>query len=113
MTEPADQYRRRADAFELLVAGTPPERWTSRSPCAEWSATDIVAHIVDFSARVLHEQAAIDDAPRFGDFNEPLDAFRATREQGWYGAAVDVPEDARLQDRVLGLLGRDPNWTAT
>ncbi len=30
---------------------------------------------------------------------------------GWYAPAVPVPEDAPLQDRVLGLVGRDPRWT--
>jgi uncharacterized protein (TIGR03086 family) len=34
------------------------------------------------------------------------------RANGWYGAPVPVPEDASLQDRVLGLIGRDPRWTA-
>jgi uncharacterized protein (TIGR03086 family) len=28
-----------------------------------------------------------------------------------YGAEVAIPEDAPLQDRLLGLLGRDPGWT--
>jgi uncharacterized protein (TIGR03086 family) len=32
------------------------------------------------------------------------------RAKGWYGPPRPVPEDAPLQDRVLGLLGRDPNW---
>jgi hypothetical protein len=32
------------------------------------------------------------------------------RANGWYGPPVPVPEDAPLQDRVLGLLGRDPTW---
>jgi uncharacterized protein (TIGR03086 family) len=32
------------------------------------------------------------------------------RANGWYGAPVVVADDAPLQDRVLGLLGRDPNW---
>jgi uncharacterized protein (TIGR03086 family) len=33
------------------------------------------------------------------------------RENGWYATPVRVPENASLQDRVLGLLGRDPTWT--
>ena len=32
------------------------------------------------------------------------------RANGWYGPPVPVPKDAPLQDRVLGLLGRDPGW---
>lgn len=29
-----------------------------------------------------------------------------------YGAEVEVAEDAPLQDRLLGLIGRDPDWAA-
>lgn len=32
---------------------------------------------------------------------------------GIFGPPVDVPEDARLFDRVLGFGGRDPAWTPT
>lgn len=32
-------------------------------------------------------------------------------EHGYYAPAVPIPEDAPLQDRVLGLIGRDPRWT--
>ena len=35
------------------------------------------------------------------------------RANGWYGPPVPVPEDAPVQDRVLGLLGRDPGWKPT
>ena len=178
MTEMANRYRRRADAFEALIAATPPERWTSPSPCEGWTARDVVAHVVDFSADVLRERAGVQDSPVFADFDEPSAAFRAARASvervlgdpatppraasylhwslsfdlpqhgwdlakatgqdatidpeelevlwgalngdpanwewqranGWYGAPLPVPEDAPLQDRVLGLLGRDPMW---
>ena len=33
------------------------------------------------------------------------------RENGWYAAPIPVPDDAPIQDRVLGLIGRDPWWT--
>ncbi len=180
MTDLAATYRRRADAFEALIDGTPPERWTSASPCDGWQACDVVAHVVGYSARVLRDKGFA-DPPRFADFDAPLAAFRATRQvlegilddpttppkaasflhwalsfdlpqhgwdlavatgqdatmdpdevellwgslngdpanwewqraNGWYGPPVPVRDDAPLQDRVLGLLGRDPRaWSA-
>jgi hypothetical protein len=29
-----------------------------------------------------------------------------------FGPAMPVPADAALQDRLLGLIGRDPNWSS-
>lgn len=176
-SELARTYDRRAAAFEALIAGAPPERWSSPSPCGGWLALDVVAHVVDFSAQVLRDKG-FEDPPRF--VVGPLAAFCATRQyvvgiledpatppkvasflhwslsfdlpqhgwdlavatgqdptmeaeevellwgsltgdpanwewqraNGWYGPPVAVPEDAPLQDRVLGLLGRDPNWSS-
>lgn len=183
MTEALDTFRRRADAFERLISGTPPDRWDSPSPCAGWTARDVVDHVVTFSGFVLGEHAGMADAPVFADFASPLDAFRATRavvervlddpdapadahvhlewgigfdlpphgwdlamatgqdatiapedveaywgtgdpeafeqafgwqrDQGHYAQPIDVPDDAPMQDRLLGRLGRDPNWTAS
>jgi uncharacterized protein (TIGR03086 family) len=137
-----------------------------------------VAHVVDYSGQVLHDKLGLSDVPVFADFDDPADAFLATRQlvervlddpetsvdvanyldlavsidlpqhgwdlamatgqdatmdpkevellwsllshdpkvwdwqrdNGWYAAPVSVPEDAPLQDRVLGLLGRHPDW---
>ena len=32
------------------------------------------------------------------------------RGSGQYGARVDVPDDADVQTRMLGFIGRDPEW---
>ena len=177
-SEVAKTYDRRAGAFEALIAGVPPERWTSPSPCDGWLARDIVSHVVDFAAKVLTEKGC-GDPPRYADYDGPRAAFAATRQfvvrvlddpatppkvasflhwslsfdlpqhgwdlamatgqdptmaadevellsgsltgdpanwewqraNGWYGPPVATPEDAPLQDRVLGFLGRDPAWT--
>lgn len=34
------------------------------------------------------------------------------RSSGQYGPAVPVPDDAPVQDRMIGFIGRDPYWTA-
>ena len=39
---------------------------------------------------------------------EPIE--EVLRSSGQYGARVDVPRDADVQDRLLGFIGRDPSW---
>lgn len=39
---------------------------------------------------------------------EPLD--QQLRDSGQYGPRVPVPDDAPVQDRLLGFIGRDPAW---
>jgi len=39
---------------------------------------------------------------------EPLDAI--LRQSGQYGPRVAVPDDAPVQDRLIGFIGRDPAW---
>lgn len=191
----AGRYRLRADAFERKVAAVKPDQWDNPSPCAAWTARDVVGHIVDMHGVMLRPlNRALSPAPSLAD--DPLGAFksacadveallndptlaatevdapvgRMTVEQhvdqvpsadmvlhGWdlaratgqddtidpaevagmwagmsampaelleqlrtpgafgpgvevFGPEVKVPEDAPLQDRLLGLIGRDPAW---
>lgn len=39
---------------------------------------------------------------------EPIE--EVMRSSGQYGARVDVSEDADVQTRLLGFIGRDPSW---
>jgi hypothetical protein len=32
------------------------------------------------------------------------------RASGQFGPAVPVPDDAPVQDRLIGFIGRDPAW---
>lgn len=185
----AERYRRRADAFQDKIAATSPDQWDSPSPCEEWSALDVVGHIVDMHAAMLQPLGReLSPAPSLAE--DPLARFTSARadveavldtpalastmitspsgqlsaEQhidqvvsedmvlhGWdlaratgqddtidpaevermwpsaqqipavmrvpgafgpgivvFGPEVEVSTDAPLQDRLLGLLGRDP-----
>ena len=42
---------------------------------------------------------------------EPIDEL--LRQSGQYGPRVPVPDDADVQTRLLGFIGRDPAWSPT
>jgi uncharacterized protein (TIGR03086 family) len=192
----AARYRRRADRFGATVAAVRPEQWSQPSPCEQWTARDVVGHIIAMHAAMLRPlDRELSPAPSLDA--DPLGAFTAARADietiladralaetegdtpsgrltvaahvdrvvsadmvfhGWdlaratgqadtmdpteveaawagistlppdlleqfrtpgafgpgvevFGAEVKVAEDAPLQDRLLGLIGRDPAWS--
>lgn len=73
-----ERYRQHADAFERLVRGTAPDQWNRPSPCADWTARDVVGHIVDMHAAMLRPiDRGLSPAPSLSD--DPLAAFLAAR----------------------------------
>ncbi len=43
----ADRYERLAGAFADTIAAVPAEAWDAPTPCGDWSARDLVRHVVD------------------------------------------------------------------
>lgn len=189
MSDIADRYRTRADAFERKIAAVRPDQWSNQSPCEDWDARDVVGHIVDMHSvmlrplgRQLRPASTVQDDPlatfrsaradietvlddpdlAATECETPIGRLSAERNidgvisedlviHGWdlaratgqddtidpgelarmwpavqaigdelrtpgafgpgiivFGPEVEVPADAPLQDRVLGLLGRRP-----
>jgi uncharacterized protein (TIGR03086 family) len=182
---PAERHRQIGGTFTDRVRGT--RDWDVPSPVAEWTARDVVRHLVEWfpsflsagagvdlprgpsvdedpvAAWVVHcdgVQAVLDDPttagrvlknPHIGEvpldraidqfytadvFMHTWDLARATgqddrldpdfcalllagmteieavmRASGQYGEPVPVPDDADVQSRMLGFIGRDPQWT--
>jgi len=95
----SDRYRRRAATFTDTVAAVPESRWNAASPCADWDARAVLAHVVDTQAmfagmagRKLEPGPSIDD--------QPLDAWTAARDQTQ--AALDDPSLAAVEFDGLG-----------
>ena len=75
MTAIADRYRTLADAFEAKVAAVPPDRWDDQSPCDEWTARQLVDHVVDVHGMMLKPlDRTLSDRP-----DDPLGAFQSAR----------------------------------
>ncbi|QXC60118.1 TIGR03086 family protein [Aquihabitans sp. G128] len=104
----ADRYRRRAAAFTQTVAAVPEGAWAAPSPCPEWDARGVVAHVVQtqamFAGLVGRE---LEPGPSVE--LDPLGAWVAAREQTQ--AALDDPLLAEVE--FDGVTGRTTFAAAT
>ncbi|WP_434444547.1 TIGR03086 family metal-binding protein [Lentzea sp. E54] len=101
------RYRARADAFEAKVSEVRAEQWGNPSPCARWTALEVVDHVIEMHGVMLG--VAI---PRTGD---PLTDFREARRQvqealdsGRARAEVSTPAGPMtLEDHVDQVVSDD------
>jgi uncharacterized protein (TIGR03086 family) len=111
----ADRYRRLSRAFADKVAAVPDDRWDSPSPCDDWTALELVRHVVDTQGLFLgFVNRELGDIPSVDD--DPVAAWDAA--SGIIQAALDDPERAgevfqgyrgptRWEDAVDGFLNFD------
>jgi uncharacterized protein (TIGR03086 family) len=101
VNQAADRYRTLTDEFERRVPLVRPEQWSNPSPCEDWTAGDVVGHVVathgmmlGLIGRALSEAPPVDDGP--------LAAFQAARAD--MQTVLDDPELAATE--YDGLFGR-------
>lgn len=70
--------------------------------------TDILVHTWDL-ARASGQDVTLDETLCASAY-ETAKAFGDLSGSGMFAPAVPVADDAPLQDQLLGLMGRDPNW---
>ena len=70
MTEISDRYARLSQAFADKIAGIGDGAWSNRTPCPEWTAKDLVGHVVNtqgmflgFVGQEMGELPSVDDDP--------------------------------------------------
>ncbi len=90
MTAAADRYRRLAQRFSNLIAEVPADRWSSPSPCEDWTAQDVLDHVVTTEASFLGGMPFAPSTP--DDLSNSLTAWPTIRDR--VQAALDAPEHA-------------------
>ncbi|HVX42354.1 MAG TPA: TIGR03086 family metal-binding protein [Mycobacteriales bacterium] len=115
MSEISERYARLVDEFAAVIDATPPDRWEEPSPCAGWTARDVVRHVVDtqgmflgFVGRSLGEIPPVDEDPA-GAFRAATTAVQADLEDPERAAAEFDGSNGRLRfdDAVGNFLGFD------
>lgn len=74
MTEISDRYRRLSRQFADTIAAVPADRWSSPSPCADWTALDVVQHVVD-TRSLFRSFIGLDPTGAPPAADDPLAAF--------------------------------------
>ena len=107
----------------LAAAWSKPEAWEGSTKvggltmpgaaAAQVAVDELVIHGWDL-ARATRQPFSCDSA----SLQASLDFVTTAQEQsggagreGLFGPAVEVPPDAPVIDRIIGLSGRDPSWT--
>lgn len=96
---PADRFRRLATTFSATVDAVPAGAWDSPSPCEEWSARDVVRHMVDSYASVLG-RAGLDLPPGPSVDEDPPAAWAHARDA--VQAILDDPALAASEYDAFG-----------
>jgi uncharacterized protein (TIGR03086 family) len=72
--------------------------------------TDVLIHSWDLT-RAVGADVALDPGLCQSGYDRALENKKVLEESGALGAPVAVPDDAPVQDRLLGLFGRNPDWS--
>jgi uncharacterized protein (TIGR03086 family) len=116
--DPVGAWHAHADAMQALLDGPDADREFSHpmagthalnSAIDQFYTNDVFMHTWDL-ARATGQDDTLDPtlAGELLAGMQPIDAM--LRESGQYGPQVPVAEDAPVQDRLMGFIGRDPAW---
>ena len=119
--DPAARWQVTAEALASVLAGegaldasveVPGGRATELRQLVPTLTTDVLVHTWDL-ARAVGAPDVLDPELceiAYARASKNRDALRGS---SMFGDEVKVPDDAPLQDRMLGLFGRDPGWRPT
>ncbi len=103
MTDVQDRYRQVSHGFDAAVRAVTLDKWEARSPCEQWRARDVVAHVVQGHRGVI--------AGVRGGESKPLGADEDPR-RAWEEASRAIDEitgnPEALAQEIDGPVGKMP-----
>lgn len=103
MNDSAEKYRRAVRGLSSVVEAVPADGWYTPSPCAGWTARQVVGHVIGG----LRAVAAVEDGPPPDPDDpgvlaggDPAAAFAAARDR-----ALDVLTEDNLGRALAGPVG--------
>jgi uncharacterized protein (TIGR03086 family) len=103
VSEVQDRYRVVSSGFDAAVSAVTPDEWDTQTPCEQWTARDLVAHVVTNHRGVIAGIRGGEPTP-LGDDEDPKQAWeQATR------TVNEIVEDPEALAQVLdGPTGKMP-----
>jgi uncharacterized protein (TIGR03086 family) len=106
---------------ELAEAWADPDAWSGMTRVGGVDLPGEVAGVVALDELIIHGwdlavatgQAPAYEGPGLDEVLATVTQFRGAGIEGLFGPEVAVAEGASTFDRILGLAGRDPAWTAS
>ncbi|MBA8795789.1 uncharacterized protein (TIGR03086 family) [Friedmanniella endophytica] len=92
MSTPADRYRSLAARFTAAVEAVPVDAWDAPSPCEDWTARDVLVHVVGAERASVTPAGLTLQTPTSAD-DDPVAAWAETRDG--LQALLDDPDTAR------------------
>jgi uncharacterized protein (TIGR03086 family) len=101
MTEISQRYARLADAFAAKVAAVPADRWSAPTPCENWTARELVGHVVSTQGMFLgFVGRSIGDVPSVD--GDPLAAWNTVRS----AVQRDLEDPEKAGAEFEGMMGK-------
>ena len=109
MSETSERYRLIGGGFDARVDATPADGWDAPSPCSEWTARDVVGHVVG-NHRWLATPVQGGEPQPMADDEDPAEAWRGafstirglTEDRVAMGTLVDGPAGKMPFEQMLG-----------
>lgn len=102
-------YRTTANGFDTAVRAVAPEKWEDQSPCEEWKARDVVAHVVAGHRGVIASVKGGESTPLGPDDDPKLawqSAFREmdeiTGDSDELAKEIDGPTGKMPAGQIIG-----------
>jgi uncharacterized protein (TIGR03086 family) len=103
MTDIQDRYRQVSNGFDAAVRAVAADKWEAQSPCEQWRARDVVAHVVQGHRGVIAAVRGGESKPLGAD-EDPTRAW----EEASRGINEITGDREALAQEIDGPVGKMP-----